>query len=1460
MAEDNVEFDPSVNNPYLNSGEEKGSYLSGDQGLVPDAVEGAVDVAADIGKGIGAGIISIPQGITELASIAVDGIFNTDTSRATTEAFNYIKPEVEGTAGAVTEELVAFGVGFIPVLGWLGRAGQAATYASKGAKVSRAGKTWFGKSAITFGESKLGQSMLKNTASKIGTYGVASMGYGVAISPDGRSTLSSEFESVPDFVKIEDDTGLVGRSEAGRKIRNKLRNGIEDGLMSGVVDTGLTLFGAGARAVGRTERGSKVAKAVLAAPGKVSTGMANGFEAIGMGAVNKGAAGARDKFREYFTPTGGADVNVYETVQDARAVSDMSEKRGVQASLDWDKALKRFFKKSKLRNKTPVDAQRYQEGLKQFLMGNRKILEEIGNKDMIAAADNMVNVRSGLEDDLIRQLETEIGIDPKTGDLLTPDTPAKMKAMEALAEIKKNQDLQIGYMRRQFEQYTNPVTFYKNLDLKSKDFDNAVLEVAANTNGDLAVAKETVLTSLGLKALAGESPESALERKLFDVTRAAKGSKNLGTQKQQPVLTAIDDIFVAREPLIDKSPSLQKIKGMLTDPQEVYLKTISDMAQANAAADMYRAMGSKELNLAVGPIEALKLLNKGGRPAMVDIPDRLRMTDVEYEAAMQPFKDEARDRGLKYDSESMLMPGEQVLREYQTALDQKGYTQLGDSRDIQNVFGGSYGALMGRMVSPETLGAISAPMKFAGNTVLGEAAGIFSQLRSLSQKMTIVPNPGAQVRNIAGNFMMLGANANLGRDTDFSDVFKIFTSSLADVDEAGLTRLAKKISLSGVEDTSLVVRALKEFRKAGQDLTSTQSKVSKAIDLFQDNIPFMQAFEKVYSDSDSFFKALALLGEEKKLLAAFDAAGLDATLSPDMYEAMLDQGIAKRLVSPATEMKKGEKLLSYEVMAADTVKDTMPIYPRIGKAVRALDVFPLIGNFTSFASENIRNSSNILERGLKEMAFTVPPDVRAKIGEEAASIFEKQIRGSGSQRLMSYLSVATIGPAQAVKASMYATGTTQEEYEAFQSQLPDFMKGHQTPILSNDKNGKIAYIDLSYVSPYAFVLDPVRAALQVYNEQGKLDKSQVERISSGAFQGLKMFASPFGEESLIYERVRDVLPDASVVGRAGKTKEGYDIYNSTDSLGTKMDKSLGHIMNGIIPSYGAMIMEFDRPLSGPVKAATGEGLGALRESLNQGRVMRAMTGTPNGRGVEYDPFKEAARLVTGFTPMELDLQNDLKYSALEYTPRRTETKSAAMSAMKQANLTESDMLREWDTYMDNLYREQSKLYKDVRAARTLGLSDDDIRKNLIQSGNMGRMEANAIMQGEFWPTTASKELWKDLVQLRQQEGRKFMTKMTDFTPFNSRARDRMREPLAADERTPFFDPAINNPYLNLSPAPAPAPAFDPAENNPYLNLGNQQGSISLPQAPTQTASAQVSPELLGGDPATEALARALGRA
>jgi len=1459
--------------------EEKGSYLSGDQGLVPD-------VAEDIGKGIYSGVISVPQGLLEFGAIGIDGALNTNTASAVTDAFEQIKPEM-GIAGDVTEDLVAFGVGFVPVVGWLGRAGQAAKAVKAGKTLSKAGRTMFGRSAIDFGSSKIGQTLVGSRPGMIGSTAVGALGYSTAVASDGRTTLSDNFEIFPDALQTEEDAGLTGRQEAARRFRNKIRSGVEDMFLSGAVDTALTVGGAGIRAVGRTETGAKAARAVSQAPSRVAEGMAKGFDAIGMGAVNDKAKGARDLFREYFTASGGADVKLYETVQDARAVADMSERMGVKAAEDFDKATKKFLKAANLRNETPVDAQKVETALNKFLLGNRKELEAIGSEQMIKAADSMIDVRATLEDDLIRQLQTEVGID-KDGKLLTPDTPAKQKAAKALEEMLQNQKNQVGYLRRQFNQYINPINFYKGLDLSSKEFDEAVDEVASlivpsgqGVDDNIrALAKERVLDTLGLYTITGVSPEVVLKDKIKQVTREAQGGKTGLVARDRPVLTAMDDLFIAREPLIDNSPKLQKLKGVMTDPKEVYKKTISDMAQANAAADMYRGMIDQ--GLAVDAVEGMKRLNQGGRPAIIDIPDSLRMTPEEYNIAMQPFRDIARQRGLTgevLDEAGNLKyrmdPAEQVLEEYRKDLvGLKGYKALGDNRDIQHVFGGAYGDLTGRLVSPETYGAITAPLKFGSNTVLGEAAGILSQLRSLSQKMTIVPNPGAQVRNIAGNFMMLGANANLGRQTDFSDMFKVLTASVADLDEAGLTRLAKKISLSGVEDTSLVVRALRDFGKAGEDLTSNTMKVAKTIDVWTDKIPFMQTFEKVYGESDTFFKGLALLGEEKKILNAFKAAGLE----PDderIYDALMDAGLAKRYKSAVTEFGDASSdLLPYEVMAADAVKDTMPIYPRIGKAIRALDVFPLIGNFTSFASENIRNSANILGRGLKEMSFTIPPELRREIGEEAASAFERQIRGEGAQRLMSYTSVATIGPSQAVKASMYATGTTQEQYDAMKSQLPRYMDGHQLIMLSNDQKGKMDYIDLSYVSPYAFVLDPARAALEIYGREGKLDKSQIERIGSGALRGLTMFAEPFGEESLIYERLRDVLPskDApllSIVGRGGKTQDGVPVYDSTDSIGDKIDKATGHLLNGIIPAYAQLIGEVDRPFSALDVPKTGNLRKAVRETFNQGRVLRSITGAPGGRGEEYKPFKEGARLVTGFTPMTLDIRNDFAFAGKAYTPRRTEAKSAAQRNMKKGNLTMEDMLTSWDTYLDNLYREQSNLYQDIEAARKLmpGLSksrqDTIIRQNLTKGAKLGKAEANAIMDGEFWPTDASKELWKDLIAARKAEGRTFITDMSDFSPFNQRSRDRKRQSLSLDSPGEAPRATVPNtgipPGFELDPMPSdPAPSLPPGFELDPISL--PVAPPTVPTAPTITASnTQVDPTLLGGDPATQALAKSLGR-
>ena len=1440
--------------------EEKGSYLSGDQGLVPDTFE-------DIGKGIYSGIVSVPQGIVELGALGVDAALDTNTSRAVTKAFEYIKPEL-GTAGEVTEDLVAFGAGFIPIAGWLGKAGQAAKAAKSGKALSTAGRGNFTKSAIDFGTSKTGQAALGTWAGLTSSTAAATLGYSTAVANDGRATLSDNFDILPDALKTEEDAGLTGRQEASRRFRNKVKVGVEDALLSGAFDTALKAGSKGFQAADDlsggaiSTTGAKAAQATLAAPSKIASSFMNTLETLSPDAaarVGRGSAAASQKFKKYFTASGGAEQKLYETVQDARAVADLYEKQGIKAAEDWSRASDEFVKAGKMKDGTPVDAQVLQSNLNQYLLGNTKALDGYANAALNKAADKMVEVRSELEQGLITQLEDVLSVrdpstkqrmkDLKTGQFIMkdPETPAEIKAAKALKEMTQSQKAQNGYLRRMFTQYTNPIEFYRNLDLDSPDFNNAVNEVAShivtgkgrapNAN-DIEQAKRVVYDSLGLQSMGGLPPELALNNLRESIERKMRGDTFGLTARERPVLSSIDDIFVERKEIVNQSPSLQKLKGVLKDPLEIYKRTITDMAQANAAADMYAGVAPMGTKL----IDSMDALAKGGRPAIVDVPDPAKYSvdqlETLYQQEMAPFEQAAQQANIgKPFEDSTRITGDQVVEQYKQQLRDAGYVQLGDNKDLQHVFGGSYGEITGKFVSPETYGAITAPLRL-GTGFLGEATGILSNMRSLSQKMTIVPNPGAQVRNIVGNMGMLAANANLGRDTDFTDMFKVFTSSLDTLDEAGLDRLARKISLTGVEDTSLVTRALKEYRNAGKDLT-VSGKLSNAIDYYEDKVPFMKTFERIYSDSDSFFKGLSLLGEEKKIRNALSEAGLRD--SPFVLDAFRQNGLIKRA---AGESRLTRDLDNIEVMAGDIVKDTMPIYPRVGKAVRAVDMVPIFGNFTSFASENIRNSANILNRGLKEMAFEVPPKIRTQIGDESASALERQMRAIGAQRLMSYAAVATIIPQTLVRASMSATGTTPEQVDAMRMHLPEYMDGHDLVILGNDQKGKIDYIDLSYVSPYAFVLDPARAALQVYSEKGKLDKSEIEQIASGAWRGFEMFLEPFGSESMIFERFRDVLPSEGLlsfaVGRGGKTATGADVYAETDAQGEKIGESIGHIFNGVIPEYLRLAGQVKNPLTG---------------ELEPGRVYRAVAGMPGKRGEEYNSFKEAARLVTGFTPMTVDLRNDFSFKGLEYTPRRTDAKTQASRVIRRADSTMEDMTSAWNKYLDNLYREQSKLYMDIQAARQMGLTEKDIRRNLVKGANIGRKEANSIMRGEFWPTQASKELYKDIIALNKAEGRTRVTDRPSFSTFNRLSRARNGERLAVSDPVPAeraAPPALN--FDDLIPQQQP-----PALN--FDDLIPQQQGMSTPPIPQpiQTASAQVDPAILGNDPATQALAKSLGR-
>lgn len=1409
--------------------------------LVPEEQRSLLGRGLAAGEELGRGLITAPvslvQGLTETGAAALDLALGTSTSRPVTEFFNTvksgIKPETSG--GQTVEDITAFGLGFIPIVGWLGRADKAA----KAIKAGRAvipSSSRFLRSAEKFGETAAGQAMLGSRKKLIGTTAGAAAGYETLFSPDGRTTLSDTFD-ISGPLRTEADTGMTGREEALRRIRNKLRSGVEGGALSGAFDTALVGVGAGVGAVGRTQAGAATAR-----------GIRTGFDILGTGvSAIPGAKAVGRAATKYLTPSGGADPRVFEEMMDTRARIDATESGGIRVYDEYQKTLNDTIGKMRLFGKGKEAAQQAERDLFSYLTGAGPRPEKYGPK-VAAAADRLLETSNKVRTQFIESVEREL-------DRALPGTDRATKLETALKAMKEHQEAEQGFLRRSFAVHKDPFAYYKNLDLTGKDkqlYESAVREVSQNVTREtwdspesMALARYKVNQFIGLGAINnGLSPAAAIKKLVGSLKEQRLDPKGGLFAKDMPQLQLTPTLLTPRETILDTSPKLRELLGEVTDPKELYYQTIGDMAKTTEALNFYQNMS--RFGTVSSLADAVVALGRGDKPVFVRVPDP--MNPAEFD--ISPFLQKARELRVQTTAPDALggIPAEisgsievsDVIQSYTDELVQSGYIKLGEADNLSDVFAGSYGELTGLYVAPETYQALTAPLRI-GVTLVDEVLSVLTQIRGLSQKMTIVPNPESQVRNIIGNTFMLGATANLGRSTDVFDLFKLFTTNIDGLNEQGLTRLAKVISLSGVTESSLVIKALQEYKDAGADLAFS-GKVRTLIGKAEGLVPFLSAFEKVYSDSDSFFKGVAVVSEQNKLMKAFADAGLNRPVM-GILEDMQAAGLAKRLSSMANP-----ELTPIEVISADAVKDMFPIYNRVGLAVRELDKFPIFGNFMSFASENIRNSINIVDRGLKEMSFTLSDVVRKRLGEETAVAFERSIRAQGAQRLTAYVAMAGILPKAAVRASMAATGTTPEQMEAMYAELPSFFAGNDIVVTQNDQKGRLEYINLSYTMPYSFAVDPAVAGLRAYNEGERLGKDEISKISSGIWASVTSYADPFASQSMSSERILDILP-REFGGRSGVTLTGSRVYNETDTLSDKAQSSIYHLMATYIPGYFREI--------GEVRGG----------DLRPGRITRAMFDIPGPQGEEFSMPTEFARVVTGFTPMELNLRRDFQFAGKEYSPRRQETKTSATRIIRAPDRTAEEMTSAWSQYLDNLYREQTKLYGDIQAARTLGLSDKEIRRQLVKEAKLGSDEVGTIMRGQFYPGQASSELLED-IRMQEKADKINRTTPTSDIPvrdFMRMSRDRMREPLIAEEpvapsrRAPTAAPA--GMFDDLVPsAPSAAPV------NPFGDLVPQrQGAATpppvfaptpvpsapqLPTAPTNRAS--LSPSLLGGDLASQA--------
>ena len=1419
--------------------------------------EGLVEAASTVGS-IGRGVlnapISIAGGVAETVALAIDAGVGLTGAESNTAAkventFDAIK-NVTGSktkVGQVADDVASFGASLLVPALWVSKA----TAVARGLQTGKglmgfAPKSALGrqldKLAVSFGNSASGKALLNPKVLGVRPGAIAATAAGTfpisfAVSPSGRPTLSDSVDWMPDYTQT-DQRRLEGSADTTRRFQNKLKNATEDAATGAAFDVliggGLALSklaGKGATAVAKTDAAQSVIRPVKETTKKVYD------------------AGIKDSMAENFvkrnlTSFKGLEPKAANEIELSLQKGKESDRVGHMAEVDFDLAARNALKAGlKQTDGSALDMAKIHEDIENIFNGKYTVDDVPYMQDtpeLKRSVQRMQEISARSADDAISVLEEELVLAP-------PGTERARIAEEALQEIKNSRDNQITHLRRLFLRHEDPVAFYKQLDLESPEYNQTVQDMMnhmyganmiardATTEEARVLAEDQVREMLGLAATSSNlSNKELIKRAQQELREANTAPKDGLVFTRIPKFKQATDILESRKTFMDESKAAQALLKIVDeDPIANWRKTINDTNNMIATRDYYRSVPMTSLD------DARQMLAQGGRPLVVKVPDE---TFLDGPAGFERVKpgQPGYQPGLE---DNLQKTVRQVVEEEIAEL--TGYVKLGDA-STERAFGGQFGELSGTYVAPEYYQAITAPYAIR-NVGADFVYSLFQKARAGSQKLTVVPSVTANVRQMLGNGLMLGSNANMGAD-NLSLALRTQLANYADLEKEGLERTARKLSAAGVADEGVIVRTLEEYRDVGKNFSSLEIP-NKLFDKVGDALG-MRYFEKFYSGTDTVAKGAALFGEERKLLDVFNAAGI-AENNPTITRAFIDNklfsGAGEAAAEGAGKRKSFELLTPLELQAAEVVKDTMPTYSRIVEAAKIVDKVPIVGNFTSFAAENTRNAFNTVARGMREMAFEISPELRQQLYREGYSeaqvdAFEQGIRGNGAQRIGAFTTVNTILPRQLVKMSMYANGINQEEYDAIlESSVADFLKesGHQIMILDQYGPGRYQAIDLSYTFPYAYLTDITGAALQTYELQKKLGKGDVEAAAKAALNGVARFGEPFTEETMIFERIADVMPESVPGGRGGRTKAQGTIYGPIDDSWDVARKSILHVLGGLTPEYTRLVMT----------EKNGEPI--------PGRLTKTAFGMESKQGVEgkyHDPYVEAMRLVSGFTPMELDSRTALEFAGKEYAGNRSDVRGAALRVLGDMESSPDKILGRWDDYLDALYKEQSRLYLEVQNMKTLGLSDAEIRQQLVRDAKIGRSEAAKIVNGMFAPGKVSSQTLASISKELKTEGR--VRRAGDLVGLAQTMNKRMLE-------------EVNKPLSYVPPEKTDRPAFvDPLEQSSATQLVAPAAAATMPPAmvapvpaapPASAPQGQVDPTLLGGDPATQALAKSLGR-
>jgi hypothetical protein len=498
--------------------------------------------------------------------------------------------------------------------------------------------------------------------------------------------------------------------------------------------------------------------------------------------------------------------------------------------------------------------------------------------------------------------------------------------------------------------------------------------------------------------------------------------------------------------------------------------------------------------------------------------------------------------------------------------------------------------------------------------------------------------------------------------------------------------------------------------------------------------------EDAYTAEDDFWKIFSFLGESKRLKNAYRSAGL--SLGQEFTDMA---GNTVRLTDDLIEEQ-----------AADIIKNNIPNYAYVSEFVKGLRKFPL-GNFVSFPAEIMRTSTNIVSRSLDEIFYTT-------------TINGKQVnpfRTIGLKRLGGMAFTTAAVPAGIVSGMSALYNVTQDERAAMRRFVADWSKNSTLIPIRDKETGKLKYVDFSHANAYDTITRPIQTILNRV-QAGETDKNGLmDDFIMGMIESTKELGSPFVSESIWTQALMDVAP---VLGRNGRTPEGYKVWSNQDPIGTKVSKAVGHLIQSQAPLNWKQLQRI--------------GL-SMKPTDDKGRL--------DNRGRQYELSNELMGII-GARAIEIEPEKSMIYKTADYLRGARESKALFSTvALKGGEVTPTALVDAYINANRALFSNQRELLKDVQAATTL---KGDMKKiGSYVSGKIGKKNYGAIRKEMYVPYVPSKNVFRKSREITR-----------DIQEVDPTYRDPLRDilPVIANIRRQLFRydlndmfPELENP-LNLS--------------------------------------------------------------